>query len=83
MDAKVQRCIERAAENERLSPQEIKRRIRSIDKGRKQTREIIAGTPWGECGAYHLTVNTTGWDLKELAPAVVDFALRWFERTKL
>lgn len=82
MDAKVQRCIERAPENEHLSHQEIRRRIRSIDKGRKQTREIIAGTPWGECGAYHLTVNTTGWDMKELAPAVADFAVRWFERTQ-
>lgn len=82
MDAKVQRCIERAPENEHLSHQEIKRRIRNIDKGRKQTRDIIAGSPWGECGAYHLTVNTTGWDLKELAPAVADFAVRWFERTK-
>lgn len=82
MDAKVQRCIERAPENENLSHQEIRRRIRNIDKGRKQTREIIAGTPWGECGAYHLTVNTTGWDMKELAPAVADFAVRWFERTK-
>lgn len=83
MEAKVRRCIERASENENLSHQEIRRRIRSIDKGRKQTREIIAGTPWGECGAYHLTVNTTGWDLKELAPAVTDFAMRWFERSKL
>lgn len=82
MDAKIQRCIERAPENENLSHQEIGRRIRSIDKGRKQTRDIIAGSPWGECGAYHLTVNTTGWDLKELAPAVADFAVRWFERSK-
>lgn len=82
MDAKVRRCVERAPENEHLSYQEIQRRIRSIDKGRKQTREIIAGTPWGECGAYHLTVNTTGWDMRELASAVADFAVRWFERTK-
>lgn len=82
MDIKIQRCIERAGSNEILTHQEIKRKIRSIDKGRRQTRDIIAGSPWGECGAYHLTVNTTGWDIKELAPAVADFATRWFERTK-
>lgn len=81
MEAKIRRCIERAPENEKLSHQEIQRRIRNIDKGRRQTRDIIAGAPWGECGGYHLTVNTTGWDLKELAPAVADFAVRWFERT--
>lgn len=82
MDAKIQRCIKRAGSDESLTHQEIRRKIRSIDKGRRQTRDIIAGSPWGECGAYHLTVNTTGWNIKELAPAVADFAGRWFERTK-
>jgi len=82
MDAKIQRCIKRAGSNESLTRQEIRRKIRDIDKGRRQTRDIIAGGRWGECGSYHLTINTTGWDIKELAPAVADFATRWFERTK-
>jgi cytidylate kinase len=80
MDAKIQRCIKRAESNENLTHQEIRRKIRDIDKGRRQTRDIIAGGRWGECGSYHLTVNTTEWEIKTLALAVADFAERWFER---
>ena len=55
--------------------------MKHIDKVRAQTREILSGTAWGQRDAYHLTVNTTDWDIKQLAPAVADFATRWFGRT--
>ena len=45
-------------------------------------RIIIGGAPWGQRDAYHLTVNTTNWEIKELVPAVADFANRWFGREK-
>lgn len=81
MDMKVRRCMERAASEEDLSRKEIVQNIRRIDKNRAKTREILSGSRWGERGTYHLTVNTTDWKIKELTPAVADFALRWFGRT--
>lgn len=81
MATKVQRCIERAKEGENTSPKEIEKRIRRIDKNRARTREILSNSDWGYRGTYHLIVNTTGWDLKELAPAVAEFATRWFGRS--
>jgi len=30
--------------------------------------------------AYHLTINTSDWNIKDFAPAVVDFANSWFGR---
>lgn len=81
MERKVRRCMERAAKEENLSRKEIVQNIRRIDKNRAKTREILSGSKWGECGTYHLTVNTTDWTIKELTPAVADFALRWFGRT--
>ena len=81
MEAKIRRCQERAAPDEKLSPKELERKIRGIDKNRVRTRDIITGSRWGERGSYHLTVNTTGWEIKELTSAVAEFANRWFGRS--
>lgn len=78
--AKVKRCMERKSEAEALTEKELIRNMRQIDKMRANTRTIISGSQWGQRDAYHLTVNTTDWDIKELAPAVADFADRWFGR---
>ena len=82
MDAKVRRCMERAPESEHLSPRRIQQNIRRIDKSRAQSREMISDSKWGLGSSYHLTINTSGWCIKELTPAVAEFARRWFARTK-
>ena len=82
LEAKIRRCMERASEDENLSRKAIEQNIRRIDKNRAQTREMITGSKWGHGNAYHMTVNTSSWNLKELTPAVAEFALHWFERTK-
>lgn len=79
-EAKMRRCRERAPEGEQLSDRELLRKMKQIDKVRMQTREILSGAPWGQRDAYHMTVNTTQWNIKELTPAVAEFARRWFER---
>lgn len=32
-------------------------------------RELMSGSAWGQRDAYHLTVNTTEWEIKRLVPA--------------
>lgn len=81
-EAKIRRCMERAHEGETLTEKELLRKMKQIDKVRAQTREILSGSAWGERCAYHLTVNTTNWNIKELVPAVADFAMRWFDVQK-
>lgn len=81
-DAKLRRCLERAPEGENLSEKDLLRQMKKIDEVRAQTRAIMSDSAWGQRGVYHLTVNTTGWDIKELVPAVADFAQRWFDRSK-
>lgn len=80
MSVKVRRCMERAEGNEKLSRKEMERRIRSIDKNRSHAREILTESKWGDRAAYHLVINTTDWDMKELAPAVKAFADCWFQK---
>jgi hypothetical protein len=79
MEAKVRRCRARAAEGERLSDRELERSIRRIDKGRASVRELVGAGRWGDPDCYQLTLNTTDWEIKALAPAVADLALRFFE----
>jgi cytidylate kinase len=81
-ESKIRRCLERSGEGEELSRREVERQMKRIDKGRAATREIITGSKWGAREGYHLTVNTTGWDIKELTPAVARFAENWFGRTQ-
>ncbi len=82
LSSKLKRCIERMDDGERISEKELKRNIKNIDKNRKMTREIISEGKWGDRASYHLTVNTSDWEIKELTPAIADFARHYFERAK-
>lgn len=83
LESKIKRSVERAPEDENLSEKEIKRKMRQVDKDRARTRDIISGSPWGNRGTYHLTVNTSSWHIKELTNAIADFAESFFNRTKV
>jgi len=83
MESKVQRCMERAPEGENLTKKEIESQIKRVDKSRGKIREILSDQPWGERSAYHLTVNTTDWNLKLLSRAVSAMATGYFEQVRL
>ena len=80
-EAKMRRCRERAPEGEQLTDKELERQMKRIDKNRAMIREMVAGDRWGNRSSYELTVNTTNWDLKTLAPIVADFAQKYFARS--
>ncbi len=79
-EAKLRRCKDRASATENFSDKEMLRRMREIDKARARTREFLSGSEWGRRDAYHLTVNTSDWEVKALVPAVADFAMAWFSK---
>ena len=79
METKRRRCTERSSGDDCLNDKELTKKINKIDKRRAQTRALITDSGWGDRSAYHLTVNTTNWDLKELAKAIAEFAKRWFQ----
>lgn len=83
MEARLERCMKherKKEEAERLSEKEVRRNIKRIDKERANVREILTGGTWGEGTDFQLTVNTTGWDIKALVPAVAQFAEAWYEQ---
>ena len=83
MESKIRRCMERASSEEHLSRKELELNIRRIDKNRAAAREILTNSKWGSACGYHLTINTTGWNIKDLTPAVADFVTRWFGHAML
>ena len=82
IESRVRRCIARATDSEKLTYKQIEKNIRRIDKNRSHTREILTDSKWGARGEYHLTVNTTDWDLKKLTPAVANYINAWFDSHK-
>ena len=79
-ETKLKRSLERAPEGEQLTEKQLRRKLKKIDKARAQTRALLSSSPWGQRKEYHLTVNTTGWEIKKMVPAVADFAMAWFGR---
>lgn len=77
MSAKIERCKARADENENLTDKQIQKNIQRIDKNRARTRYIISDGEWGHRKSYDIILNTTGWDLNELAISVADMVKRW------
>jgi cytidylate kinase len=82
MEAKIQRCAERAEKDESLSRRELEHRIRNIDKSRIRTREMLTDSKWGQRDSYHLTVNTTDWKIRDLAPVIAEYVSSYFSYRK-
>ena len=82
LQSKIERCRKRATDGEQLSEKELINKIHHIDKNRIKTREIVGGGSWGNRENYHLTINTSEWDIKFLAPAVKNFYEEFLGRRK-
>ncbi|MBQ9747663.1 MAG: cytidylate kinase-like family protein [Clostridia bacterium] len=79
-DSKIDRCLARAVEGEELTRKQVQKQMQEIDRNRARTRSFLTDDKWGDRASYDLVVNTTGWEMRELAPAVADFATRYFAR---
>lgn len=80
MEARINRCLERTDATEHWTRREWERKIRSVDKARSRTRELLTDSVWGERHTYHLTVNTTDQTVKEAATALAAYAKVYFGR---
>ena len=78
--SKLERCRARQSESEKsLSDNELKRRMAKVDKDRSRYRSLLTDTRWGDPEAYHLCVNTSGWDMHALVGALAPMVQAWFE----
>lgn len=76
--SKLQRCENRADENEHFTEKEMFRKMKQIDKERAAYRELFTEEKWGKKESYHLCINTSGKEIKTLVPAVAAYVNVWF-----
>lgn len=81
MDAKVKRCIKKADSEEKLTEKEMIKKIKEIDKGRKNFNSLISNAEWGKKENYALCINTTDVEIKSLVVPLAEYAKNWFGGT--
>ena len=79
LNARIDRCLLHEETGGADTIKKIAKNIQKIDKTRARNTSIVTGIEWGDRSNYHLTVNTTDWELDVMAPVVANVALRWFE----
>ena len=62
--SKLERCMQRKPADEKFTPQEMKRKMAEIDRGRAQYCAFFSDQKWGSREHYDLLVNTSGADIK-------------------
>ena len=76
--SKVARCMERSDEAEKLSPEQLVRRMKEIDRNRASHRALYTSSRWGSKESYHLCINTSGKEIKTLIPGLAAYVSGWF-----
>lgn len=78
MKSKINRCHKKSKEDEHLTYKEMERKIIQIDNGRKNYHKVISNLEWGDKRNYHLCINTTDVEIKNIILALGDYIEEWF-----
>ena len=79
MESKIERCKKRMEDERFITESRLAKQIKRIDKNRAKHREAISHIKWGRKEAYHLCVNTTGINPKDITPVIADYATSYFK----
>ncbi len=73
-ESKIARCRARADKDEKsLTDKQLYKRIKRLDKVRKQTHDLYSTTVWGDKSSYNLCINTSGASIKNLAKCLARY----------
>ena len=70
MESRVRRCMERSAENENLTEEQMRKKILAIDKDRARYYNDFTGQKWGDKIHYDICINTTDLVIKDIVPYI-------------
>ncbi len=79
MESKINRCKTKR-EDEKLTEKQLENKIKKIDKNRKNYHEIISNIKWGDKENYHLCINTSKLEIKDIIPSLANYIENWFRR---
>jgi cytidylate kinase len=66
LDARIERCRQRADKTEEYTDREIKQKINEVDKTRAKYYKFYTGRKWDDPLNYDFLINTTDKDIKKL-----------------
>ena len=70
MDSCVARCREKGSLEEALTDAQLRRKIRSINRGRRKYYRYYTGQAWGDRSNYDICLNTSNTNIKSAAHAL-------------
>ena len=82
MPSKMKRCKKRFEKNEKLTEKDLERKIKQVDSARRKHRDLISTEKWGDRKNYHLCINTTGFEIKELVSTAKEYVNSYFNKKK-
>lgn len=80
--SKIARCEKRQDKNQNISIKELSKKIKKIDKERASYRSLFTEKKWGDKESYHLMINTSNKEIKDLIPALKEYVNNWFKDNK-
>ena len=70
IESRINRCLSRAEEYEKLSEKKLRKLIKKVDKERARYYDFYAGQKWGDKSNYDLCINTTDTEIKTIVPII-------------
>lgn len=78
MESKINRCKQKADSEENLTDKELEKKIKTIDKNRKDFNDLISNAEWGDKENYNLCINTSNLKIKTIIPSLAEYIENWF-----
>ena len=78
-ETKIKRCQENSTQNVNLSDKELVKGMKEIDKARKNHCFLLGIDNWGAKENYHLCVNTSGFEIKDLVSMITSYTKAYFQ----
>lgn len=82
IESKINRCRQKAKEDENLTDKELEKEIKVIDKNRKAFNSLISNAEWGMKENYNLCINTSNIEIKTIIPSLAKYIENWFGGNK-
>ncbi|MCI8393498.1 MAG: cytidylate kinase-like family protein [Clostridia bacterium] len=83
MKSKVNRCKIKATNCEEIQEKELEKKIRQVDKNRKNYHSLISNLEWGKKENYDLCINTSNIEIKDVILSLADYIREYFRRTEV
>lgn len=78
MEFKIKRCLEKSKEDENFSLNELKQKIKQVDKNRKKFHNLLSDDSWGNKENYDLCINTSNIKIKDIIDPLSSYIDKWF-----